>query len=150
MAALPAYLCVLVLTMYKDYILTHHMPNILFYATVPQIGILGSCLAVALVNRMARHPMPVLGILKILFLSEFLFQIWENLAKVVYYYLWRYPGMLWFVAFPLNLWLVAALFHHTEEVSWRYSIVLAVVAAFSGMIAGIVWMSLTGIETFGS
>jgi hypothetical protein len=136
--------------MYKDYVLTQHMPNILFYATVPEIGILGSCLAIMVVNRLTKHTMPVLEILKILFLSEFLFQIWENLAKLVYYWVWQYPGILWFVVFPLNLWLVATLFHHTRQTSWRYSAVLAVVAAFAGMMTGVVWMSLTGIETFGS
>jgi hypothetical protein len=39
---LLAYPCLLVLTMWKDYVVTHQMPNILFYATVPEIGMVGS------------------------------------------------------------------------------------------------------------
>ena len=147
---LLAYPCLLALTMWKDYVVTHQMPNILFYATVPEIGMVGSCFAILLLNKLTRHDIHILDIAKIIVLSEFLFQIWENLAKVVYYWLWHYPGMLWFIVFPLNLWLVSALFRHISKTSWRYSVVLAVVSACSSMIAGLLWMSLTGIETFGS
>ena len=140
----------LVLTAWKDFIYTGDEPNILFYATVPEVGILGSSLFIFLLSFVIRRGIAFIDILKIVFITEFIFQVWENLSKIVYYELWKYPGILWFLVFPLNLALVSWLFRRICRTSWAVAILLAFFALISGMIAGMLFAAIAGISTPGS
>jgi len=140
----------LLLTAWKDLTYTGDEPNLLFYATVPEVGILGSSLLIYLLVKILRKPIGFLDILKIGFLTEFIFQVWENLAKVVYYEVWKYPGLLWFLVFPLNLALISWLFRRACGTSWALGIFLAIIVSISGMVFGMLFASITGITTPGS
>jgi len=88
--------------------------------------------------------------LKIVFIPEFVFQVWENFSRIVYYEIWKYLGILWFLVFPLNLAFVSWLFHRICRTSWAVGILLAFTAFISGMIVGMVFASIAGISTPGS
>ena len=144
------YPILLVLTAWKDFYYTGEEPNILFYASVPEVGILSSSLFLFLFTKLLRRSLAFVPILKIVFITEFIFQVWENVSKIVYYELWKYPGLLWFLVFPLNIALIAWLFKRVCHTAWSYGILLAFTASVSGMIFGLIFASVTGISTPGS
>ena len=149
-ALLLLYPPLLLLTAWKDLVYTGDEPNLLFYATVPEVGILSSSLFIYLLMQVFRKPLVFLEILKIVFITEFIFQLWENLAKIVYYEIWKYPGILWFLVFPFSLALVSWLFRRICGTGWPLGILLAVVAFVSGTVFGVLFSSLSGITTPGS
>ena len=149
-AAIPVYGLILALTMVKDLYFTGNQPNILFYLLVPAVGLFGAAGTVYLFLRLLRRDFDFSGILKIFFISDFIMQIWENLAKIVYYTLWQYPGILWFAVFPLAFTLTAYLFVRIYKTNWKFAYLLAVIGFASSVVFGLLFTALTGIETPGS
>ena len=144
------YVGLLFLTMYKDLYFTGNEPSPLFYFTVPIVGMAGSSVAVYPAAKLLRNPLAFTGILKIILVTEIALQAWENCAKAVYYTVWSYPGILWFISFPLAIVLTAYLFVCIYKTGWRHGMLYSVVSLAAGIVFGVIFMALTGIDTPGS
>jgi hypothetical protein len=148
--AVFAFLALLCITMYKDFYFTGNRPNPIFYLSVPTIGILTSALVVFLVSKIVKCSLTFYDTLKITISSSFLLQVWENIAKFIYYVIWEYPGILWFITFLFSLCITTYLFVCVTRASWRYGLLFSVVWVIAGNAVALIFISITGISTPGS
>jgi hypothetical protein len=148
--AILAFLALLCFTMYKDYYFTGNRPNPVFYLSVPTIGIFSSALAVFLVSKLVKYSLTFYDTLKVILSAALVMQVWENIAKYIYYVIWEYPEILWFIMFPIALCITAYLFICVTKASWRYSLLFSVVWVITGNVVALIFISLTGISTPGS
>jgi len=77
-------------------------------------------------------------------------QVWENLAKYIYYSIWQYPGILWFGIFPLAFCLNSYLIISITKISWKLALPISIASFVSGVIFGLLFMFITVVKTPGS
>jgi len=147
---IPSYSILLALTMYKDFYLTGNQPNPLFYLFVPQAGTFGAAGVLMGLGKLFKKDYSFPGILKVIFITEFIMQIWENLSKIVYHAVWEYPGYLWFIIFPLAFTLKSWLFVRIIHCRWHFAWFLTLLSFLVSILCGMGFMALTGIDTPGS
>jgi len=146
----PAYVIMLLLTMWKDLHFTHNTPNILFYFTVPIVSIIVSSIISYILFKFFKKVSGFFELLGIFLLIELLGQIWENLAKIIYYTVWQYPGILWFIYFPFSFVLTSYLLKKVSKSNWIISTVVMILSMIISTAAAMYFSTVTGIETPGS
>jgi hypothetical protein len=151
-AALVAlFVIVIGLTMYSDWQLTGTPPNLQFYFFIPVLDILGTAAVTFGIARLLKHPLAFSHTLAVITGASILMQFAEIIEKGIYYYLWQYPGMLYFV-FNFLLWLglVVYGFVRWAGLRWQTALTLAFFGFLGGLLVVGVVASLTGLGTPGS
>jgi len=99
------FIVVMAIIMYKDWLLTGEAPNLFFYLFVPPVSMLGGVLVVAGVAKAMKQTLAFWETVVIVLVVNIVMQIIaENLLKIVYYYVWKCPGMLLVLfTFPFGL-----------------------------------------------
>jgi hypothetical protein len=143
---------ILLLTMVTDYWLTGQQPNPLFYIFVPPVDILGSAVASYFLAWIIHKPLKFLDTLAIFIGVTILIQtICEIGFKVVYYYVWQYPGIIWIIlCFAMALGLTTFAFIRWTQLNWSYAILVTITGYLAGTAAAILITNLTGLSTPGS
>jgi hypothetical protein len=89
------YIFTMILTMVKDQWLTGEMPNVVFYATVPFISMLAGILTIFGLAKLIKTALSFRDMLAIIVGVNLVMQGVEIVLKLVYYLLWKYPGILY-------------------------------------------------------
>jgi hypothetical protein len=148
---IAAFIIIIALTIYKDWALTGNQPNVWFYVLVPPVSILGSTLAGYGIIKAMKFPITFWDTLFIVILSDFYGQVFENVSKLVYYLIWSYPGWLYFLALlPLIFAVPGYMLMRWYKLRWHYALLIALALFIGGMVLGLGFSSITGIDTPGS
>jgi hypothetical protein len=141
----------LVLTMISDWRLTGQKPNILFYAVIPLLDILGTAAITFGIARFLKHPLDFLPTLAVIAGASIVLQFTEIIEKSIYYYLWQYPTMLYFV-FNFILWLSLVVYGFVRwaKLRWQTALTLAFIGFLGGLLVIGIISSLSGLITPGS
>ena len=146
-----AFIIIIILTIYKDWALTGNQPNILFYILVPVISMSGSVLAGYGLIRFRRLPISFWDTLFIILVSDFIGQVYENLTKLVYYWVWSYPGWLYIAGFlPLIFTVPGFILVRWYKVNLMWALLLSLAFFIGGVVLAIGFTTLTGLDTPGS
>jgi len=146
------FIVVMAMTMYKDWLLTGEAPNLFFYLFVPLVSMLGGVLVVAGVAKAMKQTLTFWETAVIVLVVNIVMQIIvENLLKIVYYYVWEYPGMLWVLfTFPFGLALMWYGLARWGRLKGWIAALLTLVELLGEIFAGVLFISLTGLSTPGS
>ena len=116
------YALVVFLTAYKDLVLTGIPPNPLYYSIVPVLTILGATTGGYIASRYFKLFIGYKDILFITLAVNFIGQVMEILFKLIYYYLWAYPTVVYafFVVMPLATIIPAYLYNRWTKIRFAY------------------------------
>ena len=139
------------LTMYSDQQLTGEPPNPQFYIIVPVLDILGTAVVTFGIARLLKHPLAFSHTLAVITGVSVIMQFAEIVEKGVYYYLWQYPGTLYFV-FNFLLWLALVVYGFVRwaGLRWQTALTLAFFGFLGGLLVVGVVINILGIATPGS
>lgn len=145
------FVIVIALTMYSDWQLTGDTPSLRFYAFIPVLDILGTAVVTFGIARFLNHPLAFSHTLAVITGASIIMQFTEIIEKGIYYYLWQYPGMLYFV-FNFLLWLTLVVYGFVRwaGLRWQTALTLAFFGFLGGLLVVGVVTSLTGLSTPGS
>lgn len=141
----------LVLTMISDWRLTGQKPNLLFYAIIPVMDILGTAAITFGIARFLKHPLDFPPTLAVIAGASIVLQFAEIIEKSIYYYLWQYPAMLYFV-FNFILWLSLVVYSFVRwgKMRWQTALTLAFIGFLGGLLVIGIISNLIGLSTPGS
>jgi hypothetical protein len=151
-ATLVALLIVAIgLTIYSDQQLTGDTPNLQFYILVPALDILGTAVVTFGIARLLRQPLAFSHTLVVITGASIIMQFAEIIEKGVYYYVWQYPGMLYFV-FNFLLWLALVVYGFVRwaGLRWQTALTLAFFGFLGGLLVVGIVINFLGIATPGS
>ena len=150
-AALLAFASVMILTMLKDWWLTSEEPNVLFYVFVPLLSMLGGVFGMYGAARVSRQAISFLALLAISLGANIGLQVVENLAKVVYYRVWQYPGMLYVATvLPLGVLLLAYGLIRWGKIRMRMAAIMAITDLAGSIVVATLLSDVVGLTTPGS
>ena len=142
---------ILGITMWKDWWLTGQEPNPLFYLLVPPISMLAGSVITCGVVRLSKQPVGFLEIVAVAVAVNIVMQFAEIVLKLVYYWLWEYPGLLYLaIAIPLGLVLMFCGFAFWTRAWWSLAAVMTAIYFVGELIAGILLSGIPGLSTPGS
>jgi hypothetical protein len=145
------FVLVMILTMWKDWWLTAEKPNALFYIFVPILSILGGVLSMYGVVKISKQAITILTMLAISVGTNTLMQVVENILKITYYQVWKYPGFLYIIiVIPLGfLLMVYGLVRWGKLKSWM-AVILTIFDFVGSIVTGILLTDVIGLTTPGS
>jgi hypothetical protein len=148
---LALFSVVIVLTMLKDWWLTTEEPNILFYLIVPISSVFGGVLSMCSVARFYKLTITFTIMLAISMVTNTIMQVVENVSKIIYYFIWEYPGYLYilFVIPSGFLLMVYGLVRWGKVTRWM-AVILAVFDIVGSIATAILLTDVIGLTTPGS
>ena len=148
---LSLFALVMILTMWKDWWLTAEKPNALFYVFVPILSTLGGVLSMYGVGKISNQAITFLTMLAISVSANTLMQVVENILKITYYQIWKYPGFLYIIiVIPLDfLLMVYGLVRWGKLKSWM-AVILTIFDFVGSIVTVMLLTDVVGLTTPGS
>lgn len=148
---LSVFVIVIGLTMWKDWWLTGEAPNLWFYLVVPAVSMLGGVLCMLWLVKLRDLALPFLDLLALMIGVNLVMQILEILLKMIYYFVWEYPGWLYVaIVFPTGLLLGTYGLVRWGRVKPGMAAALMAVGLLGELVIAGVATSFTGLGTPGS
>ena len=146
-----ALIVVMGLSLAKDWWLTGDKPDVLFYLLVPPVDILGAAAVITLTASLFGQKLAFRDVLALNMGASIVMQLVEIVAKVIYYQVQVYPGLL-YLAFTFALYpflLGYGLMRWGKLQPW-IAFALAVAGLIGSWLVVVLFTSLTGLSAPGS
>lgn len=148
---LVLFVIVIGLTLYSDWQLSGDTPNLQFYIFIPALNILGTTVVTFSIALFLKHPIAFSHTLAVITGTSVIMQFAEIIEKNIYYYVWQYPGLLYFL-FNFLLWLVLVVYGFVRwaGLRWQSALTLAFFGFLGGLLVIGIVTNLLGLGTSGS